>query len=49
MVAGVDSEGTSIVWDDQFDTDGAARAEFHRSVVQEGLVSITTGSTVIRN
>ena len=37
----IDSEGTSIVWDHLFDTDEAARAEFERSVAEEGLIAIT--------
>ena len=45
----VDSEGTSIVWDDQFDTDEAAKDEFHRCVVEEGLIGITTGSMPSRH
>ena len=42
----IDSEGTSIVWDDLFDTDEAARAEFERSVAEEGLIAITTGAAI---
>ena len=33
----VDENGTSIVWDNEFDTDDAAHAEFLRSVETEGL------------
>ena len=36
----VDESGTSIVWDDEFDTDDAAHAEFLRSVATEGLDGI---------
>ncbi len=36
----VDEGGTSIVWDDEFDTDDAAHAEFLRSVETEGLDGI---------
>jgi len=36
----VDETGTSIVWDDEFDTDDAAHAEFLRSVETEGLDGI---------
>jgi uncharacterized protein len=36
----VDENGTSIVWDDEFDSDDAAHAEFLRSVETEGLHSI---------
>jgi hypothetical protein len=45
----VDSDGTSIVWDDLFDTDEAARAEFLRCVAEEGLVGITAGSIPTRH
>ena len=44
----IDSEGTSTVWDDLFDTDEAARIEFHRCVAQEGLAAITSGSVSAR-
>jgi uncharacterized protein len=37
----VDSKGTSTVWDDQFDTDEAAKAEFNRCIAEEGIVSLT--------
>ncbi len=37
----IDSEGTSTVWDDQFDTDQAAKAEFNRCIAEEGMVSLT--------
>ena len=40
----IDSEGSSIVWDDLFDTDEAARAEFERIVAEQGLVVIMTGA-----
>ena len=36
----VDENGTSIVWDGEFDTDDAAHAEFLRSVETEGLDGI---------
>ena len=39
----VDQSGTSIVWDDEFDTDDAAHAEFLRSVETEGLDGILRG------
>lgn len=45
----IDCEGTSIVWDDLFDTDEAARVEFERSVTEEGLIAITTGESPIRH
>ncbi len=40
----IDSEGTSIVWNDLFPTDEAAKAEFHRSVDEEGVLGIISGS-----
>jgi hypothetical protein len=45
----IDSEGTSIVWDDQFDTDEAAKIEFQRCVAEEGLIGITTDSAPTRH
>lgn len=45
----IDTEGTSIVWDDLFDTDDAAKAEFHRCVAEEGLAGITSGSMPARH
>ena len=36
----IDSKGTSAVWDDLFDTDQAAKVEFHRAVAEEGLGGI---------
>jgi hypothetical protein len=38
----VHSKGTSTVWDDLFDTDAAAKAEFHRAISEEGLGGIGT-------
>jgi hypothetical protein len=37
----IDSAGTSTVWDDQYDTDEAAKAEFNRCIAEEGIVSLT--------
>ena len=37
----IDSEGTSTVWDDPFDTAEAAHAEFRRCVAEEGIISLT--------
>jgi hypothetical protein len=45
----IDNQGTSIVWDDQFDTDDAARREFNRSVAEEGLTGIIAGSLPTRH
>ena len=36
----IDSKGTSTVWDDLFDTDEAAKAEFRRTVAEDGLAGI---------
>jgi hypothetical protein len=45
----IDSEGTSIVWDEQFDTAEAAHAEFRRCVLEEGLTGIVTDSEPTRH
>jgi uncharacterized protein len=45
----IDSEGTSTVWDDLFDTDEAAKAEFLRCLAEEGLAEITSGSVSTRH
>jgi uncharacterized protein len=37
----VDNEGTSTVWDDEFETDEAAKSEFNRCIAEEGIVSLT--------
>lgn len=42
----VDGEGTSTVWDEQFETATAARAEFLRSVAEEGLLGTLSGEPV---
>jgi hypothetical protein len=34
----VDAEGTSYVWDEEFDTDDAAHREFVRTVETEGML-----------
>ena len=34
----VDADGTSTVWDDEFDTDDEALAEFERTVRQSGML-----------
>jgi hypothetical protein len=33
----VNSSGTSIVWDDPFETDEQAYSEFYRTVAEEGM------------
>lgn len=45
----VDGEGTSTAWDDQFETAAAAKAEFLRSVDEEGLVGIISGEPVSKH
>lgn len=45
----VDGEGTSTVWDDQFETDAAAKSEFLRSVAEEGLVGAIAGEPVSKH
>jgi len=45
----IDSEGTSIVWDELFDTAEDAHAEFRRCVAQEGLTGIITDSEQTRH
>jgi hypothetical protein len=45
----IDSEGTSIVWDELFDTAEAAHAEFRRCVEEEGLTGIVTDSEPTRH
>ena len=37
----VNPRGTSIVWDDQFDDDQAAFAEFTRTLDEEGLAAFS--------
>lgn len=34
----VDAEGTSTVWDDEFETDDDALAEFERTVKESGML-----------
>ena len=36
----VDKKGTSIVWNDQFDSDTLALEEFQRTLEQEGMAAI---------
>ena len=35
------SAGTSTVWDDQFETDEAAKAGFNLCIAEEGIISLT--------
>ena len=43
----VNSAGTSIVWDDAFDTDEDAYAEFERTVKEEGMKTFLDSGNVI--
>ena len=45
----VDGEGTSTVWDDQFETAAAAKAEFLRCVAEEGLLGTIAGEPVSKH
>lgn len=45
----VDGEGTSTVCDDQFETAADAKAEFLRSVAEEGLLGAISGEPVSRH
>ena len=44
----VNSNGTSIVWDDKFDTDDAALAEFQKTVLDEGMNAFLDGAEIIQ-
>lgn len=39
----VNANGTSIVWDDQFDDDGAAFKAFEHVVAEEGMATFLDG------
>lgn len=43
----VNEKGTSIVWDDQFETDTAAHGEFRRTVAEDGIESFLDDGNVI--
>jgi hypothetical protein len=43
----VNSEGTSIVWDELFASDGEAYAEFERTVAEEGMRTFLDSGKVI--
>lgn len=43
----VNDQGTSIVWDDLFDTDDAAFAAFHTTVAEEGMEAFLDRGNVI--
>jgi len=44
----VNSNGTSLVWDDQFPTDDAANSEFLRAVADDGMDQFLDTAKVIR-
>lgn len=44
----VNSNGTSIVWDDLFETDDAAYAEFEKTAKEEGMKSFLDGADIIQ-
>ena len=44
----VDEEGTSTVWDDQFDADQAAMDELMRTIQKEGLSAFRDSGNVIK-
>ena len=43
----INDKGTSIVWDELFDTDDAADAAFRETVAVEGMTSFLDSATVI--
>jgi hypothetical protein len=45
----IDGEGSSTVWDDEFISAAAAKAEFMRSVAEEGLVAVISGEPAAKN
>lgn len=47
MLEVVNEAGTSIVWDDPFDTDDAALTAFHKVVAEEGMQAFLDGAEVI--
>lgn len=44
----VNANGTSIVWDDLFETDDAAFAEFQKTVEEEGMAVFLDGAEIIQ-
>ncbi len=44
----IDSDGTSTVWDDQFDTDQLALDEVMGAIEKEGLAAFRDSSNVIK-
>ncbi len=43
----VDEDGTSIVWDDLFDSDQAAFNEVTRAIKEEGIAAFEESGTVV--
>ena len=43
----LNNAGTSIVWDDLFDSDGDAYAEFQQTVEEEGMCAFLDNQNVI--
>ncbi len=43
----INHKGTSIVWDELFDTDDAADAAFRATMVAEGMTTFLDSATVI--
>lgn len=43
----VNSSGTSTVWDDQFESDEQAYAEFQRTVAEEGMKAFLDETNVV--
>jgi hypothetical protein len=47
VVGSVDDEGTSTVWDEQFDTDRAALEEVLNAIEEEGIAAFRENANVI--
>jgi hypothetical protein len=43
----IDEEGTSIVWDEEFETDDAALAEVLRAIEEEGVAAFQESPNVV--
>ena len=44
----VNSKGTSIVWDDLFESDAIAYEEFRKTVTEDGMISFLDDGNVIQ-
>lgn len=44
----VNSNGTSIVWDDLFSSDHAAHDEFNKTITNEGMAAFEDGENIIQ-